>query len=46
MMKVMAIALLIAVVLPSCSTNHGRTRQMYPDCTPAEPGEKCMYRNT
>jgi hypothetical protein len=34
-MKIIAIAMLIAVVLPACSssTPRGATTQMFPDCT-------------
>ena len=48
MMKVVTIALLVAVALPSCSSSRGRTTQMFPDCTQVSPDEqskgKCMYR--
>lgn len=47
-MKLLAIALLIAVILPACSNSRGRTTQMFPDCTQVSAEQqrqgKCMNR--
>jgi hypothetical protein len=48
LMKAIVLGLLVAVVLTSCSSNRGRTTQMFPDCDQVSAEEqrqgRCMHR--
>ena len=47
-MKSLALLILLVATVSSCSTNRGRTTQMFPDCTQASAEQqaqgKCMRR--
>jgi hypothetical protein len=47
-MRTTALLILLTVAVAGCSTNRGRTTQMFPDCTQATAEEqaqgKCMHR--